>query len=119
MKSNSTELLSYRIGWLAALFASYSEYESFSLAEDGILLAGGESAENKIPYLAIGSGIVIERGYFCDVLAIHLENGEILRFGGVAKKQSGSLQTALSQHCHSYIKAFYQRLGVCRALNDY
>ena len=64
MKTNSTELLSYRIGWLAALFASYSDYESFSLAEDGILLAGGESAENKIPYLAIGSGIVIERGYF-------------------------------------------------------
>ena len=111
LKTISTKPLSYRLGWLAALFAAHSVYESFSVADDGILLVGGESAENRILYLAIGSGIAIERGYFWDVLAIHLENGEVLRFGGVAKKQSGSLQTALNQHCHGYIKAFYQRLA--------
>jgi DNA helicase-4 len=111
LKTKSTEPLSYRIGWLAALFAAHSDYESFSLADDGILLANVKSAQNRIPYLAIGSGITIERGYFWDVLAIHLENGEMLSFGGVAKKQSGWLQTALNDHCHNYNKAFYQRLS--------
>ena len=107
LKTKLTEPLNYRIGWLATLFASHSDYESFSLADEEILLVGGESALNKIPYLSIGTGIAIERGYFWDVLTIHLENGEMLRFGGVAKKQSGWLQTALNDHCHNYNKAFY------------
>ncbi|WP_160171879.1 hypothetical protein [Methylobacter tundripaludum] len=97
MRTKSIEPLGYRVSWLASLFAFNSDYESFSLADDGILLAGGESAQTKISYLAIGPGIAIERGYFWDVLAIRLENGEMLRFGGVAKKQSGQLQTALNQ----------------------
>lgn len=84
MKTKSAVLSKYRIGWLAALFAAHSDYDSFSVVDDGILLADGKSAPNKIPYLAIASDITIEPGYFWDVLTIHLEDQQVMRFGGVA-----------------------------------
>lgn len=112
MITQQTEVISYRTGRLASLFASHSDYESFSLVDDEIILAGGASGRDRISYLTIGPGITIERGYFWDVLAIHLENGEILRFGGVAKNQSGALQTALNHHSSRHIRTFYQRLAL-------
>lgn len=110
MKTKSTKPLSYRVGWFAALFASNSDYDSFSLVKDGIILSGGKTKVKTVSYMAI-SLIAIESGYLWDVLAIHLENGEILRFGGAAKKQSGRLATALNQHSHTYIKTFYQSIA--------
>jgi len=71
---------------------------------------GGESAQNRISYLAISPDIAIESGYFWNALVIPLENGDELRFSGVAKKKSGALQKALNHHCRSHIKAFYQRM---------
>lgn len=87
-----------------------SNYQSLSLADDGIVLTDSESVQNSISYLAISSGITVEQGYFWNVLVIPLGNGDILRFNGVAKKKSGPLQKALNHHCRSYIKAFYQRI---------
>ncbi|MGZ8915635.1 MAG: hypothetical protein ACXW1Z_21340 [Methylobacter sp.] len=85
MKTNSTELLTYPIGWFAALFASHADYKSLSLAEGGILLEEGKSVRNKILYLSIGSNVTVDHGIFWDVLAIPLEDGQIIRFGGVTK----------------------------------
>ncbi len=96
--------LTYRVSWLASWFAS--DYQSLSLADDGIVLAGRESAQ--ISYLEISLGTTVEQGFFWNALLITLENGDILRFTGVAKKRSGALQEALNHHCHKYIKAFYQ-----------
>jgi DNA helicase-4 len=87
-----------------------SNYQSLSLADDGIVLTGSKSAQNRISYLAISPDITVEQGYFWNALVIPLENGGILRFSGVAKKKSGSLQQLLNQHCRSYIKGFYERL---------
>jgi DNA helicase-4 len=110
LKLKLTAPSSYRIGWLAALFASYSDYEAFSLADDGILLIRGKSTLSKISYLAISSDIAIRRGYFWDILIIHLEDGQLLKFGGVEKKQSKPLQMALNQHSLRYLNAFYQKI---------
>ena len=60
--------------------------------------------------MAVNPDITVEQGYFWDVLLIPLENGDLLRFSGVAKKQSGPLQIALNQGCHRYLKGFYQRI---------
>jgi len=109
LRTKSIKPLGYRISWLASLFASNSGYKSLSLADDGIVLAGGESAQTRVPYLTISLGITVEQGYFWDVLVIPLESGDSLRFSGVAKKQSKPLQIALAQHCHTAIKTFYQR----------
>ncbi len=107
MKTPSIKLLSYRISWLASLFSSKAVYESLDLINDGIFFSG-KSFQNKSLYLDIRLDIKIERGYFWDVLVISLENGSEIRFSGVAKAQSVSLQIALNQHCQDYIKAFYQ-----------
>ncbi|MDO9270177.1 MAG: UvrD-helicase domain-containing protein [Methylobacter sp.] len=110
MRTKSIKPLSYRVSWLASLFASSSDYDSLSLAGGGVLLTGGQSAQNRISYLDINPDITIEQGYFWNVLVIPLESGDILRFRGVAKKMSGPLQQALNHHCRSYIKTFYQRI---------
>ncbi|HEY8219343.1 MAG TPA: UvrD-helicase domain-containing protein [Methylobacter sp.] len=108
MKTKPIKLV-YQVSWLASLFAS--DYGSLSLADDGIVLAGRELAQNRIPYLAINPDITVEQGYFWNVLVIPLENGDALRFCGVSKKKSGQLQTALNQQCRSYIKTFFQRIA--------
>lgn len=109
MRTKSIKPVGYRVSWLASLFAS--NYQSLSLADDGIVLAGRESAQNWISYLTISPDITVEQGYFWNALVIPLENGDVLRFRGVGKKKSGSLQKALNHHCRSYIKAFYQHIA--------
>ena len=110
MRTTSINSLSYRVSGLASLFASKSDYESLTLTNNGILLSG-KSVQNKHSYLNIRLDITVTRGYFWDDLVIPLENGNALRFSGVAKKQSRVLQTALTEHCQKYIKAFYQEIA--------
>lgn len=110
MKSKSLNPISYRVSWLASLFASRSIYRTLSLVDDGVVLTGSKSAQNRISYLAISPDITVEQGYFWNALVIPLENGDVLRFSGVAKKKAGQLQAALNYHCRSYIEVFYQRL---------
>jgi DNA helicase IV len=110
LRTTSIKPLGYCVSWLASLFAFKSDYESLTLTNSGILLSG-KSRQNKSSYLDIRLEITIESGYFWDVLVIPLENGNNLRFRGVAKKQSLSLKIALNQHCHDYIKAFYQDIA--------
>jgi DNA helicase-4 len=88
------------------LFAS--DYQSLSLADDGIVLAGRESI--RIPYLEISLGTTVEQGFFWNALLIPLENGDKLRFSGVAKKKSESLQETINHQCRNHIKAYYQRI---------
>ncbi|MDD5411586.1 MAG: UvrD-helicase domain-containing protein [Methylobacter sp.] len=111
MRTRSIKPVSYRLSWLASLFASISDYKSLSLADDGILLTGGESGHNRISYLAVNPDIMVKQGFFWNVLLIPLGNGDILRFKGVAKKESESLQKALNNQYRSYIKAYYQRIA--------
>ena len=54
---------------------------------------------------------MIERGYFWDALAIHLEDRQIIRFGGIAKDQSQRIQKELNSQTHSYIRNYYQTIG--------
>lgn len=100
--------LSYRVSWLASLFAY--DYHSLSLADDGMVLMSGESTQNRISYLAISPDITVEQGYLWNALVIPLENGNKLRFSGVAKKKSESLQETINHQCRNYIKAYYQRI---------
>lgn len=109
MKYASTEH-SYRLGWLAARFAAHADYFAINRLDDGILLLGGDNGRHKIAYLSIGQGIAVNQGTFWDELAIHLENGEIVRMGGISKKQSRSLQAELNKSFKAYLRDFYQSL---------
>jgi DNA helicase-4 len=109
LKKSPPTTASYPISWLASLFAADSKYDSFSVVDDGILLMNGLIRKN-IPYLAISTGIAVERGLFWDVLAIHLENGKIIRIGGINKKQSRRLKAGLDKATQHYLVEFYQRL---------
>lgn len=106
-----SEATNYRLGWLATLFASHNDYASISLDDDRIVLMDQDDKRSKVSHLAIGSGIAREQGYFWDRLAIHLENGDIIRIGGISKKQSSQLQTALNQAFRSFLRDFYQNLA--------
>ncbi|NOR71449.1 MAG: AAA family ATPase, partial [Methylomarinum sp.] len=110
MNTKSKEPLKYQVGWLAALFAPQTDYHSFSLTDDGIILSGHKDGLNKVPYLAIGVGVAIEQGFFWNILAMHLEDGKLLRLGGISKKKIGWLQTTLNHSYRAYIRAFYQAL---------
>lgn len=109
MKKSPPTTASYPISWLASLFAADSKYDSFSVVDDGILLMDGLIRKN-VPYLAIGTGIAVEPGFFWDVLAVHLENGKIIRIGGINKKQSRRLKAGLDKATQHYLVEFYQRL---------
>ncbi|NOR69902.1 MAG: AAA family ATPase [Methylomarinum sp.] len=110
LKTKSKEPLKYQVGWLAALFAPNTNYQSILLADDRVVLSGHKDGLNKVPYLAIGVGVAIEQGAFWNVLVVHLENGNILRLGGISKKQIGLLQTRLNHSYRAYIRKFYQAL---------
>ena len=79
MATKSKEPLKYQVGWLAALFASNTDYQSISLADDRVILSGHEDGLNKVPYLAIGVGVAIEQGFFWNILAVHLEDGTVIK----------------------------------------
>ena len=108
MKTTPKKSLGYRVSRLASLFAS--DYQSLSLADDDLVLTGGKSAQSKTPYLSISFGITVDQGHFWNTLLIPLENGDIVYFKGVAKKQSKLLKETINHHCRIYIKAFYQRI---------
>ncbi|CCE25784.1 Helicase IV (plasmid) [Methylotuvimicrobium alcaliphilum 20Z] len=110
LKKPSTSPLSYRTGWLAALFAAHSDYDSFSTIKDGVLLNSGDG-QRRISHLGIGKGVALESGFFWDVLAIYLEDGEIIRVGGINKKKSLLLQAGLNRAYRQYLSEFYQRMA--------
>jgi len=110
LKTKSSESIKYQVGWLATLFASNTDYQSISLANDSVILSGHKDGLNKVPYLAIGAGVAIEQGVFWNVLAIYLEDGNIQRLGGISKKKIGLLQTTLNHSYRAYISEFYQGL---------
>jgi len=110
LATKSKDPLKYQVGWLAALFAPNTDYQSISLANDGVIISRHKEGLNKLPYLAVGAGVAIEQGVFWNVLAIHLEDGNILRLGGISKKKIGLLQTTLNHSFRAYIGVFYQGL---------
>lgn len=91
------------------MFATDSDYASFSLTKDGILLSGGKTKTKTLSYIDINPGIVTEKGYFWDVLILQLKNGETLRFGGISKSQSGRIEKSLKHYNQEYIRNYYQR----------
>jgi DNA helicase-4 len=107
LKRASTYPLNYRIGRLAALFAAHSNYDSISSVDDDVLLNNGKT-QQQISYLSIGKGVALEPGIFWDVLAFHLENGKVIRVGGISKKQSYRLQTGLNRAVRHFLTKFYQ-----------
>ncbi len=92
------------------MFASDADYVSFVLADGGIVLWDGGDKQHKVSHLAVGLGIAREKGFFWDRLAIHLENGDIIRIGGIGKKQSSQLQKELNRAFRAYLRDFYQSL---------
>ncbi|WP_305906743.1 UvrD-helicase domain-containing protein [Methylomarinum sp. Ch1-1] len=108
---SSKILFNYRIGRLAALFAAHCDYQSFAISDDGILLFGRDNARDKISHLSIGRGGALEPGYFWDVLEIHLENGDLIRIGGINKKQSSRFLVGLNKTYRAYLRDFYQGLA--------
>ncbi|BCG62539.1 MAG: DNA helicase IV [Methyloprofundus sp.] len=107
MTTEHTAAIRYKIGWLAKLFASHSDYSSFSTDTDNIVIAG---AQQNIPFIAIGTDIAIERGIFWNRLAIHLDDGGVIRLGGIGKQQVASLHVQLNHATRLAIRHFYSQL---------
>ena len=108
--TQTADTLTYRITHWAKLFASNSKYHAFETDNDNLVFLDSDNKKHQTNFLSITSGIVIKSGWFWNLLIIHQENGEVIRFGGVNKNQSKQLQFKLNSHIHSYIKNFYQQL---------
>ncbi|WP_081917977.1 UvrD-helicase domain-containing protein [Methylobacter sp. BBA5.1] len=106
--SKPADTLTYRINLWARLLASNSRYHSFELSNDNLVFVAPNNSKNQIDILSIASGVIINSGWFWDVLTLHLEDGQILRFGGVSKALSKQLQSQLNSRIHDYIRRFYQ-----------
>ncbi len=112
LNERSIESLNYHVGWAAAFFAPHSAYKSFSTTNKGIVFySGGEKELKKISYLAMEPGIAIEAGYFWDILAVHLDDGKIQRFGGISKNKTSHLHVALNQFSRRYIREYFQTIS--------
>lgn len=111
MENSNAKPISYRLDWLAAIFAPHADYAVIVLADDCIVLWDKDSKQSKVPHLAIGSGVAREKGYFWDRLAIHLENGDVIYIGGIGKKQSSQLQLELNKAFRTFLRDFYQNLA--------
>ncbi|MDD5115090.1 MAG: UvrD-helicase domain-containing protein, partial [Methylobacter sp.] len=103
------DMLSYRISSLARWFASNSQYHAFKLGKASLAFDNSNSRQHQINFLTIASGVAIESGWFWNALVIHQEDGNIFRFGGVAKSQASQLQGALNSHIEGYLQRFYQQ----------
>jgi len=98
MKKSIIRHVNYRISWMARLLATHTDFASFTFTDNSVQLDGIVSKKPKeIPYLRVGSGIALKKGYIWDRLSIHLENGEIIHIGGIRKKHSIQLQLDFNQ----------------------
>jgi len=104
-----SNILNYRISAWARQFASDNQYHAFNVTKNSVVFNNANKQPHKIALLAIASGVVIESGWFWNTLVIHQEDGNIFRFGGVAKSQASQLQAALNSHIADYLQQFYQQ----------
>lgn len=81
-----------------------------TLDKAGVVLLGKKSPATKIAFLTAGLDFIIERGYFWDALVIYSEDGQVIRFGGIAKDQSQKIKSELDSQAQRYIKRYYQAL---------
>ncbi len=100
----------YRPGWLARLFAPHCGYLYFNFSSDRLFISRGKSISSQIPFLSIGLGVAVERGLFWHSLAIHLDNGEIRRLGGINKKRCSQFQVQLNQAYRKHVTEVYRQL---------
>lgn len=103
------EKLAYQLGRMARLFASNNSYNAFRLVDDRIEFLGTNNRHSHIDILSIANGVVIESGWFWDVLSINLADQPSFRFGGISKAASKQLQTQLNAHIRETIQRFYQQ----------
>lgn len=105
--------LSYPISSLAKLFASYAKtFSSLDINENQLTLSKHQQLsglrQKNIPFLKVANNCSIERGWFWDVLQITLVSDEIIKFGGINKKQSGLILQQLNQSLTHYLTKYYQ-----------
>lgn len=110
-KTPKPQRINYKISLLAGCFAAHTGlFRSLTLDKAGLVLSGKKSVATKIAFLTAGLDFIIERGYFWDALVIHTEDGQVIRFGGIAKEQSQKIKNELDSQTQTYIKRYYQIL---------
>ena len=103
--------INYKISFLAGCFAAHTGFfRSLALDKSGVVLSGKKSSAVKMGFLTAGLDFVIERGYFWDTLVICSEDRQVIRFGGIAKDRSLSIQNELNSQTQAYIKRYYRTI---------
>lgn len=108
---NTTNLMSYQLGYWAKCFASHNQFQAFTLDEDTLSFCDKNNRKHTISPLSIHSQIAVESGWFWDVLVVNFENGQNIRFGGVSKEQSTQILQLLNQFAANHIERFYQQFS--------
>lgn len=102
---------SYQLSFWARQFASNSRFHAFKCTDNSLAFIDGNGQQQKIECLAVESNITSESGWFWDALVLQLEDGQVLRFGGVSKALSKPLQSNLNNHIQRAIQRFYQQFN--------
>ncbi|WP_262964031.1 UvrD-helicase domain-containing protein [Methylobacter psychrophilus] len=108
--STTFQPLSYRLNYWARRFASHSPYPAFSIGNDNLVFGASSNRQHSLPLLSIILPVTVKSGWFWDTLVITQEDGNIFRFGGVAKNKSQQLRVTLNHHASNTFKSFYQQL---------
>lgn len=107
----SNPLPRYQLSHWAKWFARDRRFHAFTFEQETLLLMDEGLRKHRVPVLSIQPGIGIDSGWFWDTLLIARMDGQILRFGGVYKKQSALLQLAMKRHVNQRIQGFYRQLA--------
>jgi DNA helicase-4 len=103
------ETLTYQLSFWARRFASNHHYRSFRLGKGQLVLVDAMHHPRKIDILSMTQNVDLQTGRFWDTLIIQPEEGKLVRFGGVPKARSKSLQAQLNRHIQDYLQRFYQQ----------
>lgn len=108
--TTKSQPLSYRLNYWARRFATHSPYAAFSIGNDNLVFSASSNRQHSLPLLSISLPVTVKTGWFWDTLAITQDDGNIFRFGGVAKNKSQQLRITLNHHTSNAFKGFYQQL---------
>jgi DNA helicase-4 len=103
------DTLPYQLSFWARLFASNNHYRSFKLGKGHLVLVDAKHQPRKIDFLGMAHPVDLQTGRVWDTLVISQEDGQIMRFGGVRKALSQTLQAQLNSHIQDYLQRFYQQ----------
>lgn len=101
-----TPLFTYQISLLARIFAKHIRYPMIHIDEDSLSLFERFGLQQHITLIELGKNIEISDGLFWSTLSIELNDGKRIQLGGIRKKESKLIISAIQKYSYQQQKKY-------------